>query len=546
MIKIIALAFTLLGIALLAQSLRPAYIIYKRELSWGWLCLIILISFFILGYGIMMIAVYYKVVASIFDLVVATILLGGSIFVTLVMQFSLSSINKITHMTRQQHASALLNERNNELIARLPSAITETEFELHYQPLVSVHNNTVQGVECLIRWPQSDGSAIAPLEFIKLAEQSHVIVDITHWVIETSLKQLGQWHSAGNTLALQINISARDLDEPELVTYITQHLQKNNIEAHFLTLEITENLVMGNPTECITILQKLRDLGVGVSLDDFGTGYSSMTLLNQLPLSQIKIDRSFVLGMEHNSKHMSIVQSTLDLGKNIGLEIIAEGVENAQQALLLKQMNCTLIQGYYIAKPMSVEELEHWLMRRYANSAPQRKHTPIRNQKMSNERAVMAGGCFWGMQDLIRNLPGIISTRVGYTGGDVPNATYQNHGYHAEGIEIIFDAQVTSFRTLLELFFQIHDPTTAMRQGNDMGPSYRSAIYFVSPEQEQEALRTINDVNASGLWPGKVVTEVEPVSEFWEAEPHHQDYLEKIPNGYTCHFLRKDWVLPKT
>ena len=546
MIKIIALAFTLLGIALLAQSLRPTYIIYKRELSWGWLCLIILISFFILGYGIMMIAVYYKVVASIFDLVVATILLGGSIFVTLVMQFSLSSINKITHMTRQQHASALLNERNNELIARLPSAITETEFELHYQPLVSVHNNTVQGVECLIRWPQSDGSAIAPLEFIKLAEQSHVIVDITHWVIETSLKQLGQWHSAGNTLALQINISARDLDEPELVTYITQHLQKNNIEAHFLTLEITENLVMGNPTECITILQKLRDLGVGVSLDDFGTGYSSMTLLNQLPLSQIKIDRSFVLGMEHNSKHMSIVQSTLDLGKNIGLEIIAEGVENAQQALLLKQMNCTLIQGYYIAKPMSAEELEHWLMRRYANSAPQRKHTPIRNQKMSNERAVMAGGCFWGMQDLIRNLPGIISTRVGYTGGDVPNATYQNHGYHAEGIEIIFDAQVTSFRTLLELFFQIHDPTTAMRQGNDMGPSYRSAIYFVSPEQEQEALRTINDVNASGLWPGKVVTEVEPVSDFWEAEPHHQDYLEKIPNGYTCHFLRKDWVLPKT
>ena len=545
MIKIIALAFTLLGIALLTQSLRPAYIIYKRELSWGWLCLIILISFFILGYGIMMIAVYYKVVASIFDLVVATILLGGSIFVTLVMQFSLSSINKITHMTRQQHASALLNERNNELIARLPSAITETEFELHYQPLVSVHNNTVQGVECLIRWPQSDGSAIAPLEFIKLAEQSHVIVDITHWVIETSLKQLGQWHSAGNTLALQINISARDLDEPELVTYITQHLQKNNIEAHFLTLEITENLVMGNPTECITILQKLRDLGVGVSLDDFGTGYSSMTLLNQLPLSQIKIDRSFVLGMEHNSKHMSIVQSTLDLGKNIGLEIIAEGVENAQQALLLKQMNCTLIQGYYIAKPMSVEELEHWLMRRYANSAPQRKHTPIRNQKMSNERAVLAGGCFWGMQDLIRNLPGIISTRVGYTGGDVPNATYQNHGYHAEGIEIIFDAQVTSFRTLLELFFQIHDPTTAMRQGNDMGPSYRSAIYFVSPEQEQEALRTINDVNASGLWPGKVVTEVEPVSDFWEAEPHHQDYLEKIPNGYTCHFLRKDWVLPK-
>jgi|TARA_B110000914_G_C15356596_1_gene396480 peptide-methionine (S)-S-oxide reductase len=213
---------------------------------------------------------------------------------------------------------------------------------------------------------------------------------------------------------------------------------------------------------------------------------------------------------------------------------------------LLKQMNCTFNQGYYIAKPMTAEKLEQWLIGSYADTAPKRTYTPIKDQKMSNERAVLAGGCFWGMQDLICNLPGVISTRVGYTGGDVPNATYQNHGYHAEGIEIIFDDQVTSFRTLLELFFQIHDPTTEMRQGNDLGPSYRSAIYFVTPEQEQEALRTIADVNASGLWPGTVVTELEPVSDFWEAEPHHQDYLKNTPNGYTCHFLRKDWVLPSS
>ena len=164
---------------------------------------------------------------------------------------------------------------------------------------------------------------------------------------------------------------------------------------------------------------------------------------------------------------------------------------------------------------------------------------------MSNERAVLAGGCFWGMQDLIRKRDGVISTRVGYTGGDVPNATYRNHGTHAEGIEIIFDPAQVSYRDLLELFFQIHDPTTMNRQGNDIGLSYRSAIYFVDETQKQVALDTIADVEASGLWPGKVVTEVEPVGPFWEAEPEHQDYLERFPNGYTCHFPRAQWVLPK-
>ena len=165
---------------------------------------------------------------------------------------------------------------------------------------------------------------------------------------------------------------------------------------------------------------------------------------------------------------------------------------------------------------------------------------------MSQERAVLAGGCFWGMQDLIRKLPGVISTRVGYTGGDVPNATYRNHGTHAEGIEIIFDPSLTSYRQLLEFFFQIHDPSTPDRQGNDMGKSYRSAIYYVDENQKSVALETIADVDASGLWPGKVVTEVEPAGEFWEAEPEHQDYLLHYPNGYTCHFPRPNWVLPKS
>ena len=164
---------------------------------------------------------------------------------------------------------------------------------------------------------------------------------------------------------------------------------------------------------------------------------------------------------------------------------------------------------------------------------------------MTEQRAVLAGGCFWGMQDLIRKLPGVLRTRVGYTGGDVPNATYRNHGTHAEGIEIWFDPAQITFRDLLEFFFQIHDPTTVNRQGNDIGMSYRSAIYFCDEAQKQIAMDTIADVDASGLWPGNVVTEVEPVGDFWEAESEHQDYLERIPNGYTCHFPRKDWVLPK-
>ncbi|MDI9238421.1 peptide-methionine (S)-S-oxide reductase MsrA [Lysobacter sp. LF1] len=162
----------------------------------------------------------------------------------------------------------------------------------------------------------------------------------------------------------------------------------------------------------------------------------------------------------------------------------------------------------------------------------------------NTETAILAGGCFWGMQDLIRRIPGVVSTRVGYSGGDVPNATYRNHGTHAEAIEIVFDPAVLSYRRILEFFFQIHDPTTKNRQGNDLGASYRSAIFPLDERQKQVALETVADVDASGLWPGKVVTEIAPAGPFWEAEPEHQDYLERYPEGYTCHFIRPDWVLP--
>jgi peptide-methionine (S)-S-oxide reductase len=163
---------------------------------------------------------------------------------------------------------------------------------------------------------------------------------------------------------------------------------------------------------------------------------------------------------------------------------------------------------------------------------------------MSTETAILAGGCFWGVQDLLRRYDGVIKTRVGYSGGNTPNATYRNHGAHAEAVEIIFDPGKISYRKLLEFFFQIHDPTTRDRQGNDIGGSYRSAIFYTSDEQRRVAEDTIADVEASGLWPGKVVTEVKPAGAFWEAEEEHQDYLLKYPDGYTCHFVRPGWVLP--
>ena len=161
------------------------------------------------------------------------------------------------------------------------------------------------------------------------------------------------------------------------------------------------------------------------------------------------------------------------------------------------------------------------------------------------ETALLAGGCFWGMQELIRAMPGVMSTRVGYSGGDVPNATYRNHGTHAEAIEIVFDPDKLSYRDILEFFFQIHDPSTKNRQGNDLGTSYRSAIFYANDEQKRVAEDTIADVDASGLWPGKVVTEVSPAGPFWQAEPEHQDYLQHYPTGYTCHFVRPDWKLPR-
>ena len=164
---------------------------------------------------------------------------------------------------------------------------------------------------------------------------------------------------------------------------------------------------------------------------------------------------------------------------------------------------------------------------------------------MNTERAILAGGCFWGLQELLRHQPGITSTRVGYSGGKTPHATYRNHGNHAEAVEILFDPSVITFRRLLEFFFQIHDPTTLNQQGNDIGTSYRSAIFYTNPEQKHVAEVTIADVNRSGLWPGKVVTEILPAGDFWEAEPEHQDYLQRRPNGYTCHFVRTQWRLPE-
>jgi len=162
---------------------------------------------------------------------------------------------------------------------------------------------------------------------------------------------------------------------------------------------------------------------------------------------------------------------------------------------------------------------------------------------MTSEKAILAGGCFWGVEELVRHQPGVLSTVVGYTGGDVPNATYRNHGTHAEGIEVVFDPAILTYRGLLEFFFQIHDPTTRNRQGNDIGTSYRSAIFYLDEQQKETAAALIAEMNASGIWPGPIVTQVVPASAFWVAEEYHQNYLQKLPNGYTCHWVRPNWKL---
>jgi peptide-methionine (S)-S-oxide reductase len=164
---------------------------------------------------------------------------------------------------------------------------------------------------------------------------------------------------------------------------------------------------------------------------------------------------------------------------------------------------------------------------------------------MSIEKAILAGGCFWGVEELIRDLPGVNSTVVGYTGGDVKNATYRNHGTHAEAIAVTFDPEKLSYRKLLEFFFQIHNPTTKNRQGNDVGTSYRSAIFYLSEEQKKTAQNLISEMNASGKWPGAIITEVVPAGDFWDAEEEHQNYLRKLPYGYTCHYIRPEWQLSK-
>ena len=253
------------------------------------------------------------------------------------------------------------SEQTLSLASRLPEAINNNEFELHYQPLICNLTQSVYGVEALIRWPQKDGSYVPSAEFINLAEQSHLIRDITRWVIQAGLSQLSTWHQCGLQFNLQINISARDLDEASLVEYVKQQLQQHNLEAKFLTLEITEHAVITNRQRSSTILTELHNDGVQISLDDFGTGHSSLTLLNALPLNQLKIDHSFVTGMESNEKHLAIVQSTIDLGKNMHLNVVAEGIENQHQIEILDLMGCNYMQGYYLAKPMPAHQLQQWL-----------------------------------------------------------------------------------------------------------------------------------------------------------------------------------------
>ncbi|MDP6969421.1 MAG: EAL domain-containing protein [Gammaproteobacteria bacterium] len=256
---------------------------------------------------------------------------------------------------------AAMTKKNLALAARLPAAIAQQEFELFYQPLMHSDNQQIFGVEALIRWPQPDQTLLPPDLFIPLAEQSYLIRDITRWVLQTGLRQLGEWHAAGHKITLQVNISSRDLDENTLSGFIVEQLHANNLPASCLTLEITESAIVRNRTQALKILAELSELGVCVSLDDFGTGYSSMTLLDELPLKQVKIDRSFVVNIESNHSHQAIVQSTINLGSSLGLMVVAEGIENRQQVTLLAALGCDLLQGFFIAKPMDTGACSRWL-----------------------------------------------------------------------------------------------------------------------------------------------------------------------------------------
>jgi len=252
------------------------------------------------------------------------------------------------------------SKRTLEIAARLPSAVTNQEFELHFQPIFNLAGD-VFSTEALIRWPQADGTMIPPDEFIPLAEQSYLIREITRWVVASGLERLKHWHAIGHAIKLQVNISPQDLVEFSFVEFIKQQLLEKDIAPALLTLEITENAIIRNQVRSFNMLSELHQMGVNISLDDFGTGFSSLSLINKLPLSQLKIDHSFVSDMDTKQKRLAIVQSTVDLGKNMSLEVIAEGVENSNQIEILDLLGCEYIQGNYLAEPMPVPEFEAWL-----------------------------------------------------------------------------------------------------------------------------------------------------------------------------------------
>lgn len=252
------------------------------------------------------------------------------------------------------------SKRTLEIAARLPSAVANQEFELHFQPIFNLAGD-VFSTEALIRWPQADGTMIPPDEFIPLAEQSYLIREITRWVVESGLERLKHWHAIGHAIKLQVNISPQDLVEFSFVEFIKQQLLEQDIAPALLTLEITENAIIRNQVRSFNMLSELHQMGVNISLDDFGTGFSSLSLINKLPLSQLKIDHSFVSDMDTKQKRLAIVQSTVDLGKNMSLEVIAEGVENSNQIEILDLLGCEYIQGNYLAEPMPVAEFEAWL-----------------------------------------------------------------------------------------------------------------------------------------------------------------------------------------
>jgi EAL domain-containing protein (putative c-di-GMP-specific phosphodiesterase class I) len=262
-----------------------------------------------------------------------------------------------------QRADIAMYTRRLALLGELRRAIEQRQLLLHYQPKIDAHSGQVLGVEGLARWQHPEHGLVPPDEFIPLAERTGLITPLTHYVLDEALRQCRQWRDSGHELTVAVNVSARRLLDLEFPDEVVALLARHQVPARLLVIELTESTIMADPQHALEILNRLDAMGVQLSIDDFGTGYSSMAYLKHLPVHELKVDRSFVSQMLHSSSDAVIVHSTIDLGRNLGLRVVAEGVEDSLTLQHLDLLGCHAVQGYHISRPVPPDELVAWLQR---------------------------------------------------------------------------------------------------------------------------------------------------------------------------------------